>query len=280
LGFYTLRIIIITSICRISKYYQQLNVKVKMLKSLQSQYRVLVSGAAIAAIALLVGCNSTPNQPVSDNTDTPETTTQVAQPVADTEKISEGEKANAEFKDKLSGKALLNALKQGGHVIYFRHAQTEKDYADQVKAVMGDCSTQRMLSEAGWKQAKTIGEAFRKYAIPVDKVISSQYCRAWQTADLAFGKYEKNADLNFPKAEDYTPEQTAQMKTQLTPMLTAVPAKATNTVIVGHDDLFEAATGIYPDPQGMAYVVKPNGKGGFELIANMLPEEWAKLADT
>ncbi|WP_414530113.1 hypothetical protein [Nodularia chucula] len=49
------------------------------------------------------------------------------------------------------------------------------------------------------------------------------------------------------------------------------------TIIVGHDDLFEAATGFYPDPQGMAYVVKPDGKGSFELIANMLPEEWAKL---
>ncbi|MBF2014189.1 MAG: histidine phosphatase family protein [Rivularia sp. T60_A2020_040] len=247
-----------------------------MLKSLQSKYHVVVSGSVIAAIALLAGCNSTPSEPTSDNINIPETT---AQSVASEEKISEGEKANADFQDKLSGQALLNALKQGGHVIYFRHTQTEKDYADQVKAVMGDCSTQRMLSETGWKQAKTIGYGFRKYTIPFDQVISSQYCRAWQTADLAFGKYEKNADLNFPKAEDYTPEQTAQMKAQLTPMLTAVPAKATNTVIVGHDDLFEAATGIYPDPQGMAYVVKPDGKGGFELIANMLPEEWEKLGD-
>lgn len=245
-----------------------------MFKQLQSKSYAVVGGYILTAIAVLSGCNSTPSEPTSDNTKTPETT---AQPVASAEKISEGEKANADFQDKLSGPALLNALKQGGHVIYFRHTQTEKDYADQLKAEMGDCSTQRMLSEVGWKQARTIGEGFRKYAIPFDQVISSQYCRAWQTADLAFGKYEKNADLNFPKAEDYTPEQTAKMKAQLTPMLTAVPTKGTNTVIVGHDDLFEAATGIYPDPQGMAYVVKPDGKGSFELVANMLPEEWTKL---
>lgn len=198
--------------------------------------------------------------------------------LAQEEPMSEGEKANANFQDKLQGKDLLNALKQGGYVIYFRHAQTEKDYADQVSAVMGDCSTQRMLSEVGWKQSKAIGEAFKQHSIPVGKVISSQYCRAWQTADLAFGKYEKNADLNFPKAEDYTPEQEAQMKAQLTPMLTALPPQGTNIVIVGHDDLFEAATGIYPDPQGMAYVLKPDGQGGFQLIANVLPEEWQKLA--
>ncbi|MBD2345534.1 histidine phosphatase family protein [Anabaena subtropica] len=245
-----------------------------MFNQQQSKHYALVGGYILTAIAFLTGCNSAPSEPTSDNTKTLETT---AQPVAGTEQMSEGEKANADFQDKLSGKALLNALKQGGHIIYFRHTQTEKDYADQVKAVMGDCSTQRMLSEVGWKQARTIGEGFRKYAIPVDQVISSQYCRAWQTADLAFGKYEKNANLNFPKAEDYSPEQTSQMKAQLTPMLTAVPTKGTNTVIVGHDDLFEAATGIYPDPQGMAYIVKPDGKGSFELVANLLPEEWAKL---
>lgn len=245
-----------------------------MFKSIQSKYYALVGGYILTTIVVLTGCNSTPIEPTSNNTKTPETT---AQPVASAEEISDGEKANADFQDKLSGTALLNALKQGGYVIYFRHTQTEKDYADQVTAVMGDCSTQRMLSEVGWKQARTIGSAFRKYAIPFEQVISSQYCRAWQTADLAFGKYEKNADLNFPKAEDYTPEQTAQMKAQLTPMLAAVPTQGTNTIIVGHDDLFEAATGIYPDPQGMAYVVKPDGKGSFELIANMLPEEWAKL---
>jgi phosphohistidine phosphatase SixA len=193
------------------------------------------------------------------------------------EEMSDGEKANAQFQDKITATELVNALRQGGYIIYFRHAQTEKDYADQINAVMGDCSSQRMLSEVGWQQSKQIGEAFRKHQIPVGEVISSQYCRAWQTADLAFGKYVKNGALNFPKAEDYTDEQVAQMKAQLMPLLTAVPAQGTNTVIVGHDDLFEAATGIYPAPQGMAYVVKPDGKGGFELVANMLPDQWMKL---
>lgn len=193
------------------------------------------------------------------------------------EEYSEGEQANADFKDKMNGKQLLDSLKQGGYVIYFRHAETEKDYADQVTAVMGNCSTQRTLSEYGWNQAKMIGEAFRKYSIPVADVIASQYCRAWQTADLAFGRHVKNGDLNFPKAEDYTDEQVADMKARLVPMLTKLPPQGENTVIVGHDDLFEAATGIYPAPQGLAYVVKPDGNGGFELIANLLPEEWMKL---
>ena len=170
-------------------------------------------------------------------------------------------------------------MKEGGHIIYFRHAQTEKDYADQADPNMrlDDCETQRKLSDVGIQQAKDIGAAFTEKAIPVGEVISSEYCRAWQTAELAFGRYEKNAKLNFLPFEEYTDAQVEEMKANVTPLLTAVPASGQNTVIVGHDDIFEAATGIYPAPQGMAYVLTPDGNGGFELVANMLPEEWAKL---
>ncbi len=177
----------------------------------------------------------------------------------------------------MSRAELLNALQQGGHVIYFRHAQTEKDYADQVTADVNNCSTQRVLSETGWQQAQAIGEAFEEKAIPVGEVISSQYCRAWKTAGLAFGRYEKNPALNFLPFEDYTDEQVAQMKANVMPLLTVVPETGANTVIVGHDDIFESATGIYPDPQGMAYILKPDGNGSFEILANMLPEEWSQL---
>lgn len=245
-----------------------MNYRCQMQKLIQSKSRFLVSVAALIAIAFTTGCSQA----------TKDITGKAIAQTASSKEMTKGELANANFKDKLSGKALLNALRKGGHVIYIRHATTEKDYADQVKADVNNCSTQRVLSEKGWNQAKAIGEAFRKHSIPVGKVISSQYCRAWKTADLAFGRYEKNGDLNFPKAEDYTPEQVAQMKALVNPMLIAVPPKGKNTAIVGHDDIFEAATGIYPDPQGMAYVIKPDGKS-FELIANVLPEEWAKLGD-
>ncbi|NJN29412.1 MAG: histidine phosphatase family protein [Synechococcales cyanobacterium RM1_1_8] len=195
------------------------------------------------------------------------------------EGYSEGEQANADFQDKLSGAELLTALQAGGHVIYFRHAQTEKDYADQADPSMSlsDCESQRKLSDVGIQQAKDIGGAFKAKGIPVGDVIASQYCRAWQTADLAFGKHEKNPKLNFLPFEDYTDEQVEEMKANVMPLLTEAPPAGENKVIVGHDDIFEAATGIYPDPQGIAYVLTPDGSGGFTLQANLLPEEWAQL---
>jgi phosphohistidine phosphatase SixA len=178
------------------------------------------------------------------------------------------------FKDKLTGEALQKALRGGGHVIYVRHASTEKDYADQISAKMGDCSTQRMLSEAGWQEARDIGAAFVVHQIPVGSVYSSEYCRAWQTADLAFGRYVKRPELNFEPAEEYSEAQMAAMRSRVRPLLTQVPPAGFNTVIVGHDDPFEAATGIYPEPMGVAFVIKPDGKGGFELIADVTPTEW------
>ncbi|MEO1089293.1 MAG: histidine phosphatase family protein [Pseudomonadota bacterium] len=174
----------------------------------------------------------------------------------------------------MSQDALIEALQGGGHVIFIRHAQTEIDYADQIDAVMGDCSTQRSLSEEGWKEAKLIGAAFELHDIPVAQVISSEYCRGWQTADLAFGRYTQTADLNFEPAEEYTDEQTQAMRDRVLPHLTAVPPAGFNVVLVGHDDPFDAATGIYPEPMGVTFVVKPDGDGGMEVLGSIAPDAW------
>ncbi len=175
----------------------------------------------------------------------------------------------------MSAEDLVTQIKKGGYVIYIRHASTEKDYADQVTAEVNNCSTQRVLSEKGWREAKEIGNAFKRLDVPVGKVISSEYCRAWKTADLAFSKYEKSAKLNFEKAENYTAEQTATMKNNVAPMLSQKPQNK-NTVIVAHDDPFEAATGIYPDPMGVTYIIEPMGEKGFKIVGHIGPNDWPK----
>jgi phosphohistidine phosphatase SixA len=184
--------------------------------------------------------------------------------------------ATPSFAETLAPQDIVEKLKAGGHVIYLRHAKTESDYADQLTADTQNCSTQRVLSEGGWVQAITIGNAMRENAIPVGDVTASQYCRAWQTASLAFGKYSKTADLNFEKGETYTDAQTKVMHDHVAPLLSALPASGTNNVIVGHDDPFEAATGIYPEPQGVAYVLKPTGDG-FEILGHINPDDWTKI---
>lgn len=49
---------------------------------------------------------------------------------------------------------------------------------------LGDCSTQRNLNDAGREQARRIGRAFRDQGIQVDRVLTSQWCRCRDTAEL------------------------------------------------------------------------------------------------
>lgn len=174
----------------------------------------------------------------------------------------------------LNKEELIKRMQQGGLIFYFRHASTEKDYADQTKADVNDGSTQRVLSEKGWHEAVQIGKAIRYYNIPVGDVMSSDYFRAWQTAWLAFGKYEKNSDFNFLPFQNYTENQIDEMKLRVTPYLCRKPLKNKNNIIVAHDDPFEAATGIYPKPQGVCYVIKPINNKSFQILGRIGPKEW------
>ncbi|MFO6465786.1 hypothetical protein ACK8OR_15440 [Jannaschia sp. KMU-145] len=170
---------------------------------------------------------------------------------------------------------LVERLQEGGYVIYIRHAATESDYADQVTADPGDCATQRVLSRSGWAEARGIGEGFERLGIPVGEVLSSEYCRAWQTADLAFGRREEVEALNFLPSEEYSEAQVAEMRARVAPLL-VMPEAGTNRVIVGHDDPFEAVTGIYPEPQGVAYVLSP-ADGTLEVLGSIPPDAWPGL---
>lgn len=175
---------------------------------------------------------------------------------------------------------LLASIKDGGYIIYFRHTTTVRDYADQADPLMSldDCSSQRKLSTQGIKESYEIGMAFASKEIPVGEIIVSEYCRSWKTANLAFGEWtQKDSRLNFLPYKDYTKSHIELMKKNVMPLLTRPPLPGTNTVIIGHDDPFEAVTGVYPEPQGIGYILQPDGGKSFKIIASVLPSEWATL---
>ena len=194
--------------------------------------------------------------------------------------LSEGEYNNASFSTNMGNKKLLRKLQSGGMVIYLRHATTEVDYADQADPDMSldDCSTQRKLNDQGKAEAAAIGAGFEANDIVIGKVITSQYCRAEDTATIAFGKVDKvDKKLNFLPFEDYTDKQLDKYHDRVAPMLSNGVENG-NKIIVGHDDPFEGTTNIYPDPQGTAYVIKPQGDS-YEIIAQLQPNDWAFGAD-
>ena len=92
-------------------------------------------------------------------------------------------------------KNLINQLEDGGKLIFIRHAYAPGN-GDPTGFNLNDCSTQRNLSEEGRKQAQRIGEFFIKNKIEIDKVLTSEWCRCKETAQIAFKKYLTNSFLN------------------------------------------------------------------------------------
>ena len=84
--------------------------------------------------------------------------------------------------------ALWSELERGGVGILLRHAQTEAGIGDPPGFRIGDCSTQRNLSDDGRRQSQRIGAALAARAVRIDRVLSSQWCRCLETARLAFPK--------------------------------------------------------------------------------------------
>lgn len=60
-----------------------------------------------------------------------------------------------------------------------------------------DCSTQRNLDDRGRAQARRIGAAVRRSGAPIDRVLSSEWCRCLDTARLlGLGEVERLPALN------------------------------------------------------------------------------------
>ena len=92
-------------------------------------------------------------------------------------------------------KNLINQLEDGGKLIFIRHAYAPGN-GDPNNFNLNDCSTQRNLNSIGRKQAKKIGEFFRVNRIKIYEVLSSEWCRCKETADIAFNEYSTNSFLN------------------------------------------------------------------------------------
>lgn len=95
-----------------------------------------------------------------------------------------------------SDRELWGALKSPGHIAFMRHALAPGT-GDPDNFRIDDCSTQRNLSDAGRRQAKRTGDAFRANGINSARVFSSQWCRCKETAELlGLGNVVPLPDLN------------------------------------------------------------------------------------
>ncbi len=133
-------------------------------------------------------------------------------------------------------------LARPGAIVLFRHA-IAPGTGDPAGFVVDDCSTQRNLDERGRAQARAIGEEFRMRGIAVGRVLSSQWCRARDTAVLAFpGEVQPEPAFNsFFSNRASEPAMTAKARR----ILSAWQGPGT-LVVFTHQVNITALTGIVP----------------------------------
>jgi phosphohistidine phosphatase SixA len=174
----------------------------------------------------------------------------------------------------------IDALREGGHVIVFRHGATYPDQADTDPLNPANVGKQRQLNEDGRALARSIGESMRKLAIPVGQVQTSMFQRAVDTGTLlGFGDVKSSPDIS-EGGLVVTPTENNRRAAAFRKLVGEQPPAGTNTVIVSHKPNIMDAFGKdwFDLREGEASVFEPDGKGGYKLIARILASEWSKLA--
>ena len=159
---------------------------------------------------------------------------------------------------------IWSLVKGGGQAIFVRHAVTMPGVGDPPNMRLTDCKTQRNLTDSGRAHARRLGEAFRTRGIPVDRVLSSPWCRCQETARLAFGPPEIWAPLGnlFGRPENRAAQVEALQA------LASERRTGGNLVLVTHGSTILALTGIHPAPAELV-IITPQGDGRFEVTGRL-----------
>ncbi|MBT9612682.1 MAG: histidine phosphatase family protein [Burkholderiales bacterium] len=170
-----------------------------------------------------------------------------------------------------AGADIWPALKQGGHVILIRHGAVDNlSRSTSPDADFEGCEGQYNLTDEGREQVKLLGNALRKRKIPVGEVRASPLCRTRDTARIAFGAFQVWSLL------EPLPESDLEDRQQRINAISRVIAEhkgRENLVLITHQPNIDALTLEVVEPATIV-VVKPDGKGGFNVIRKLPPKEW------
>jgi broad specificity phosphatase PhoE len=160
---------------------------------------------------------------------------------------------------------LWQRLRRGGHILLMRHA-TAPGIGDPPGFRLGECATQRGLSEAGRREARSIGEALRTHGVPIGPVWSSRWCRCLDTARLAFGRVEPAPMLDSMFKDD---DVARRAKLAQTLQRLASSRETANLVLVTHDVNIRALANEAVASGGI--VVARMGQGRLEVLGQLDP---------
>ncbi len=151
-----------------------------------------------------------------------------------------------------------------------RHAVTEGGAGDPPEFRIGDCATQRNLSEAGREEARRVGARLKAERVPIAQVFTSPWCRCRETAMLAFGKGDDWEPLSSTFAmPDREADFTERVRKRIGNYSTRKPAG--NVVMVTHNVNIAALTKLSVVPAEIV-VVRPDGCCGLRVVTRIAPQ--------
>src|SRR6516165_9120442 len=174
---------------------------------------------------------------------------------------------------------VVKALRAGGLVIVVRHGATFPDQADTDPFNFDNIAAQRNLNDKGKALAKAFGDALRAAAVPVGKVYTSKFNRAYETAVIAgFKNIEKTADLT-EGGLVVSPNENNRRAEALRKMLAVAPNPGTNTVLITHKPNIIDALGKdwFEVKEGEASIFRPEN-GRYTLFARVQMADWPRIA--
>src|SRR6202012_2401761 len=176
-------------------------------------------------------------------------------------------------------KDIAQALRAGGLVLVVRHGATFPDQADMAPINFDNVASQRNLNDKGKALAKTFGDALRQAGVPVGKVYTSKFNRAYETAVIAgFKDIEKTTDLT-DGGLIVSPNENNRLAASVPQMLAVAPKDHTNAILITHQPNNVAALGKdwFDVKEGETSIFRPTD-GGYKLVARIQMDEWPRIA--
>src|ERR1700692_2100298 len=174
---------------------------------------------------------------------------------------------------------VAQALRAGGLVMVVRHGATFPDQADTDPLNFENIAAQRNLNDKGKALAKALGDALRQVGIPVGKVYTSKYNRAYETAVIAgFEDIEKTADLT-EGGLVVSPNENNRRIEAFRKMLGTPPKPGTNAILITHKPNIVDALGKdwFDVKEGEASLFRPEN-GSYKLGTRVQMNEWPHIA--
>ena len=186
---------------------------------------------------------------------------------------------NASAQASLQDADVAKALRAGDLVMVVRHGATFPDQADTDPTNFDNIAAQRNLNDKGKALAKAFGDAIRQAGIPVGKVYTSKFNRAYETAVIAgFKDIEKTTDLT-EGGLIVSPNENNRRADAFRKMIATPPKAHTVTILITHQPNIVAALGKdwFDTKEGEASIFRP-ADGGYKLVARVQMDEWPRIA--